>query len=106
MLPPDRSASKVGKGALRQRNANRKRPLMMVTGGTSRKRIPQFNDVAAFFDCAAATVLHMAHPWASSSGALKSTTARAPAARMHHCFLHRCFIGIKGLSGPVSEHTS
>ena len=43
---------------------------MMVTGGTSSKRIPQFSDAAASFDCAAATVLHMAQPWASSSGAL------------------------------------
>ena len=39
-FPPDRSVVRVGRGALRQRKANSKRLLMMVTGGTSNRRIP------------------------------------------------------------------
>jgi hypothetical protein len=64
---------------------------MMVTGGTSNKRIPQFRDAAASLDCAAATVLHMAQPWASNSGALASTEAKVTDAGSHHSFL-LCFI--------------
>ena len=77
---------------------------MMATGGTSSKRIPQFSDAAASFDCAAATVLHMAHPWASSSGALTSAVAKATAARMTPFFVahvfHRCQ---KGCQALISE---
>ena len=59
---------------------------MMVTGGTSNKRIPQFSDAAASFDCAAATVLHMAQPWANNSGALASAEAKVTDAGRHHRF--------------------
>ena len=76
---------------------------MMVTGGTSNKRIPQFNDAIASFDCADATALHMAHPWANSPGALTSANAKAPAARMHHCFVPTCFIGFKAFGALMSE---
>jgi len=69
---------------------------MMATGGINSKKIPQFSDAAASFDCAAATVLHMAHPWASSPGPVTSLDAKATAARMHHSLLLTCFIGVKG----------
>ena len=80
---------------MRQRKANSKRLLMMVTGGTSNRRIPQFSDAMASFDCAPATVLHMAHPWANSTGAFTRANANVLAARMHHCFVAACFIGFK-----------
>jgi hypothetical protein len=78
---------------------------MMVTGGTSNKRIPQFSDAAASFDCAAATVLHMAHPWASNSGTLPSTEAKVTNAGRQHCLL-LCFIMSKSCKTRRRRFTS
>ena len=37
---------------------------MIVTGGASNNKIPRLRAWVARLDCAAAVVLHMAHPWA------------------------------------------
>jgi len=75
----------------------------MATGGTSSMSIPQLRDAAASFDCAAATVLHMAHPWAKSSGALTTADAKVTTARMHQSLLLTRFIGVLNCLTLMSE---